>query len=193
MPSKTDRTEKKPRDLPPGYLILWVLVIVMMLVSLLTLRQLVMVRRVAGQAAADAARMVSELQTTRFTYTVVIDQEVPVYAETPLNETITVPIETTLPVDVIVTVPVDAGLLGSFDIDVPINTTIPIELEVAVPINQTFVIQADIPLYLEIPVEIDVAEMPLYDSLGQVHEALSLIADELGTPILPIPSVGNDE
>jgi hypothetical protein len=190
MPSKSDRAEKEQRNWPSGYLILWILVIVLLLVNLVTLRQLVLVRRVAREAAANAADIVADLQTTHFTYTVLIDQDVPIYAETPLNATITVPIRATLPVDTIVTVPVDAGLLGAFDIDIPINAAIPIDLEVDVPINQTFTIQTDIPLYLEVPVEIDVAETPLNESLGDVHAALTQIADELGRPLLPIPFGG---
>jgi hypothetical protein len=190
MPSKSDRAEKEQRNWPSGYLILWILVIVLLLVNLVTLRQLVLVRRVAHEAAANAADIVADLQTTHFTYTVLIDQDVPIYAETPLNATITVPIRATLPVDTIVTVPVDAGLLGAFDIDIPINAAIPIDLEVDVPINQTFTIQTDIPLYLEVPVEIDVAETPLNESLGDVHAALTQIADELGRPLLPIPFGG---
>jgi hypothetical protein len=191
MPSKSERAEKDQRDWPLGYLILWILVVVLLIVNLLTLRQLVMVRRVARQAASDAAGMAADLQTMQFTYTVLIDQDVPIYTEAPLSETVTVPITTTLPVDVIVTVPVDAGLLGSFDLDIPINTTVPIDLEVDVPIDQTFTIQTDIPLYLEVPVAIDVAETPLHDSLGEVQSALSQIADELGKPLVPLPFGGD--
>jgi hypothetical protein len=185
MPSKSAHAEENKHDWPQGYLVLWILIVVLLLINLVTLRQLVLVRQIAD--------IVADLQTMQFTHTVLIDQEVPVYAETPLNETITVPINTTLPVDTVVTVPVDAGLLGSFDVDIPINAAIPVDLEVDVPIQQTFTIQTDIPLYLEVPVEINVADTPLHDSLGEVNAALLRIADELGRPLLPIPFGGNGE
>lgn len=185
-------TSKDKRPSPPGYLLLWILVIASLVLNLVTLRQLVLARRAARQAVADATATVANLQELQITHSVIIDQDVPIDVVVPLDETVSIPINTTIPVDTVVTVPVEAGVLGTFPVEIPILATIPVDLEVDVPLEQNLIIQTDVPLHLEIPIEIDIAETPLRDSLAAARIALERIAAQLDRPLLPIP-LGNTE
>jgi hypothetical protein len=137
----------------------------------------------ADQAALDvvagARAMVVDVADDTFTYTLEVDQEIPIATSIPFNEEVTVPIHTTVPISTVVIIPISAGLLGTFDVDVPIRTVIPVDLEVAVPISQTVDIATTVPLDVDVPVDIPLAKTPLVGYLGELDAVLAQLEGEL--------------
>ncbi|MGD2105266.1 MAG: hypothetical protein PVJ55_09180 [Anaerolineae bacterium] len=117
--------------------------------------ELLELRQTAQQVVVDTRRLVTRFAEETFSYTVKVDQEMPVSAEIPLSESLTVPISTVVPISTTVLVPVNLGL-ATYRLAVPIETVLPVDLEVTVPVSQVVQISAAVSLDADIPVEVAV-------------------------------------
>lgn len=146
-------------------------------------------RQVVQDTVSDARAIVAGVGDDTFSYTLKVQQEVPVEALVPLEEEVVVPIRATIPISTVVIIPINAGLLGTFDIDVPVRTMVPVSLDVAIPISHTVNIATTVLLDVEVPIEIPLAETPLVDylkeldaGLGRLEKALERLEHKLANP-----------
>jgi len=169
-----------------GYLAALGLLAVLVLVSLtlngVTIISFLQLRRTMHRAVKDARVPVSQLAGDTFSYTVAVDQEIPVSTEIPLNETLEVPINAVVPVSTTVLVPVNLGF-RRYELAVPIEAVFPIDMEVSVPVSQTVDVTTVIPLEVDVPVEIAVSETLLAYYLRDLDAALEQTEMQLGRPI----------
>ncbi|MDY7042085.1 MAG: hypothetical protein SVX38_14605 [Chloroflexota bacterium] len=135
-------------------------------------------RRVALGMLDQAADSLDALGNERIDYPVHIQQDIPVDAEVPFEQTMMVPLSTTVPISFTAVVPVDL-MLTTVEMEVPIDISVPVNLEVPVAVSETIHVSATVPLDLEVPVTIDVAETPLQEYLEQFRKTLERLRDAL--------------
>lgn len=181
------------RDIPYGYIALWVIVILSLLLNVLMLRQVLLARQIARQSVSDAVELIGTLRSQTISYNVVVDEELLIDTDMPVNETIPVVIDQTIPIDMVVTVPVDTVLFGTIDLDVPINADIPVYLEQPITIDQTFRITTTVPVFFEVPIEVKIENTPAADLLTDLQDRLRRLEASLSAPLIPIPGVGAAE
>ena len=169
-----------------GYLIALIVLAVLTLLSLtlngVVILSLLRAQQIGLSTVADARALVTGIGDATFSYTIEVDQEIPVVADIPFYEEVTVPVNTTIPINTTVVIPIRAGLLGDFDIDVPIRTVIPVDLEFTVPVSQTVNIATTVTLDVDVPVEIPLNETPLAGHLEELDAALARIEARLERP-----------
>ncbi len=163
-----------------GTILLWLVALTSLGLNLVMLNQLIALRRAAGQAVADAITVIDNLESQTFTTTVVVDNQLAVDTSIPVKETIPIQINQTLPIDTTVTVPVNAGLLGQLTLQVPIKAQIPVEIKQDVTIDQPFRVKTSVPLHLEVPVKIRLADTELAATLADIKARLLGLAGSLG-------------
>ncbi len=170
-----------------GYLVTLIVLAVLTLLSLtlngVIILGLLRAQQIALDTVTEARAIVAGIGDDTFSYTFEVDQDIPVAASIPFNEEVTVPIRTTFPISTVVVIPVNAGLLGTFDIDVPIHAVIPVDLEVAVPISRTVDIVATVPLDMDVPIEISIADTLLVGYLEELDAALAQVEARLRWPL----------
>jgi len=170
-----------------GYLITLIVLAALTLLSLalngVVIFGLLQARQIALDAVtgaratvADTRALVTGIGDDTFSYTFKMQQEIPIAANIPFNEEVTVPINMTIPINTTVVVPINAGLLGTFDIDVPVRTIIPVNREFTVPISQTV---TTVPLDVDAPIEIPLAETPLAGYLEELDAVLARLEETL--------------
>ena len=135
-------------------------------------------QQAALQTVSDARDIVSGIGNDTFTYTLEVEQQVPIAASVPFNEVIHIPINTVVPIDTTVVVPVDLGFT-TYDLELPIQTIIPVDLEFDVPINKTVDIATTVLLDVDVPIAIPLAETPLLDYMEEVDAGLARLEDSL--------------
>lgn len=175
-----------PRQ-PFGYVALWLLVAISLLMNAYLFSQLLLMRRTALQAVNDAIAVVDNAQSLTYSDTVVVDQSVAIQVDLPVDETIPVVIDQDIDIDTTVEVPVDTRLFGTITLDVPIRTTIPVHVEQDIDIDRTFPIDTAVPIYLELPIRLSVADTPLEEVFADLETRLTGISEDLGAPILTNP------
>lgn len=161
------------------------------LLGLVRARQIALdVQQVALNTVDDARAIVVGVSDDTFSYTLEVEQEIPIATSIPFNEEVTVPIRTTIPISTVVIIPINAGLLGTFDVDVPVRTLIPVDLEFTVPISRTVDIATTVPLDVDVPIVIPLAETPLVDymeeldtGLGRLEKSLIELEEKLINPL----------
>jgi hypothetical protein len=164
-------------------------VIVLVLLSALTLVSLALngvviyglfrANKVALATVVSARAILGGVRDGTFSYTLTVDQDMPISASVPVNHEVSVPIHTTLPISSVVDVPVDAGLLGTFDVEVPVQTIVPVDLEVAVPVSETVEIATTVSLNTRVPIEIPIADTSLGTYLEEIDAALEEVELQL--------------
>jgi hypothetical protein len=175
----------KPRlSLPPGYIVLWLVTILSLMLNVMILRQVALAKQAAQQAIDDAIIMVGNLQDAAFTYTAVIEDTIPINADLELNESISVPVDETLPVDAAINVPVDMGPLGTHTVTLPVSGTVPVNTTLKIVIDQPLHVSTTIPVKLEVPIEVAVEDTPLKATLDDVIVRLEALALRLDRPLL---------
>jgi hypothetical protein len=127
---------------------------------------------------ADTRAIVRDISEDTFSYTFEMDQEIPVAANVPFRQEITVPINTTVPVNTSVVVPIDLGFT-TYNLTVPINTVFPVDMEVTVPISQTVDIVTTVPMDIDVPIEIVIADTPFVSYLEEADAILADVATQL--------------
>ena len=169
-----------------GYLVALVLLSILTLLSLalngIVIFTLLEMRQAAHRIVVDTQALVARIEDETFAYTVQLDQEIPVAAEIPFNETFSVPINTVLPISTSVGVPVNLGVT-TYRLTVPIETVVPVDMEVTVPVSQVVDLSTVVPLDLDVPIEIAVVETPLAGYLRDAHMMLERAEEQLRTPI----------
>ncbi len=168
-----------------GYLIALIVLTMLTLLSLMlngaVIYGLLQAQQIALNVVSDARAIVNDIGDVTISYTVEVDQEIPVAASVPFYEEVVVPVNTVLPVDTTVVIPIDLGLT-SYDLEVPISTIIPVDLEIAVPISKTIDIVTTVPLDLDVPIEIPISDTPLVDYLEELDAALAQVEARLKRP-----------
>lgn len=195
----TRRRRKRgwPLPWPAGYLLLWLVALSSLLLNVTILRQIITARLAAQQAVADAIAVLEGFQAQTFTYTVVVDETLPIDTAIQIDETFPVAINETLPVNTTVRANVDAGILGTIPLDIPISTSVPVDLDFEVPIEKSLPVKTAVPVYFEVPIEVSVAETPLQGTLDDVIARLETLTEKLDEPLLPFLSpqveIGSNE
>jgi hypothetical protein len=179
-----DKSISSPAPIrPPGYIALWIITILSLLLNVVILLQFVMVRQVALQAIDDAIAMVDSLQNTTLTYTARVDDTVPINADLELSESIPVPINETLPINANVNVPVRIGPFGTYNVTVPISGSVPVNTTLSIVIDQPLHVSTTVPIHLEIPIQVAIKDTPLADTLGDVKTRLEALRLRMDRPL----------
>ncbi len=169
-----------------GYLVALIALTVLTLLSLtlngIVILQFLQFRQAAHGVVTDARALIAGLADDTFSYTVEIDQELPISTEIPFSETFSVPINTVVPISTTVVVPVDLGFT-TYELAVPIEAAFPVNMEPTVPVSQVVDITTVVPLRVDVPIEIVIAETPLADYLRDVNAALRRTEEQLERPI----------
>ncbi len=170
-----------------GYLIALIVLAVLTLVSLMlngiTILWSLYTRQINLAMLAGARATVSDLSDETISYTFEVNQGIPISATVPISKSVVVPIRATIPVSTVVIIPVSAGILGSFDLNVPIRTMIPVNLDVTVPISETVNVATTVPLNVDVPIRIPIAETPLAGYLDNLDMALAEVERKLASPL----------
>lgn len=159
--------------------------------GLLRARQIALdAQQAALQTVTDARSVVAGVGDDAFSYTLKVEQEIPIAASIPVDEVVTIPVDTVVPIDTTVIVPIDLGIT-TYDLVIPIQTIVPVNLEFAVPISQTVDIVTSVPLDVDVPIEIPLAETPFVEymdeldaGLARLEEALDQLEEKLALPFV---------
>lgn len=167
---------------PLDYWLLWVVALVSLGLNLALINTLSEARTQVGVGAQQAARAVGQVRAASITYTVQIDQSLPVSATVPFYRTFRVPVNEVFRIDTVVNVPFQTPL-GTFPIAVPLQTSVPISFEVTVPIEAEIPVFTVVPVNLDIPVVIRIRET----ELGAALLAAENFLEEVGTSLSDTP------
>jgi len=167
---------------PPGYLLLWILTVVSLIVNIVLIRSLLLARRIAVQSVHDSIEVLNGLQHQVINYNVVVDQNLPVKADIPIHTTVPVVIKDTLPINTTVTVTVPG--LG-IPVPIPISTTVPIDKQFNITIDKTFPLETEIPVHFEVPIVFAIEQSGLYATLEETKARLVILESSLNAPLLP--------
>lgn len=169
-----------------GYVAALIVLAILTLLSLafnaIVILEFLQLRRAAHRVVTDARALVEEISDDTVSYTVELDQEIPISTEIPFSESISVPINTVVPIDTTVVVPVDLRFT-TYNLTVPIETVFPVDMEVTVPVSQVIDVTTVVPLNVDVPIEIAISETPLADYLADVNATLKRTEDQLERPI----------
>ena len=171
---------------PLDYWLLWLVVVGLMALNLYLARTLLDARSRAlalvNTVTEQALQAVSDFQAASFTYTVEVDQTIPLTLNVPIDQVLPVPVQTSIPISTVVTLSLETPL-GRFPINVPIVTTVPISLTAQVPIRFTVPVSEAIPIQLSVPIQIKIADTALMNLLEELKVSLGQVRQEaLGEP-----------
>lgn len=184
--------DEPKRQWPFGYLLLWVLTVVSLLINVVLLRQVILARQAAQIAVGQVLGVLEDLQGASLSYDVVVDQTLQIETALPIDETIPVVIDQDLPIDTTVRANVNAGILGQIPLTVPIVATVPVYIEQDIRIDQPFDITMAVPVNFTVPIEVSVANTPLAGTLDDVIVRLEELQNGLGKPLIPVPGAERD-
>lgn len=168
---------------PIALILLAILVLLSLILNGIVFIALLRTRRTTLAAVQDAQSAIDRISEDSISYTVQLDENLPVVTSFPFSEEIDVPINTVLPIDTTVFVPVDLGLLGTVDIEIPIRTVVPVDIDVTVPVNQTVDVVTSVPLKVNVPIEVEVSDTSLSRDLDALNRALAQLEARLEDPL----------
>ncbi|MGD2176468.1 MAG: hypothetical protein PVG71_01465 [Anaerolineae bacterium] len=154
------------------------LTLLSLMFNAMTIVELMWWRQYILTEIADTRAIVRGMGEDTISYTFEVDQDIPVAARIPVSQEITVPINTTVPVDAAVIVPINLGLT-TYNMTVPVSTVFPIDMEITVPVSQTVDIVTTVPMDIDVPIEIVIADTPLVGFLDEVDATLADVATQL--------------
>jgi len=160
------------------YWLLWGVALLSLGLNLTLINTLLQVRQQAGEGAATAARAIRNLRESVITYTVHIEQSLPVSFTVPFNTNVIVPFSATLPIATDVTIPLDTPF-GQFPINIPIRTTVPINLSTNIPVNVSVPISTSVPVKLDVPIQLELGKTDFGQALQNVQAYLENVASQL--------------
>lgn len=160
------------------YWLLWGVALLSLGLNLALINSLLQARKQAGEGAATAARAVANLRESVITYTVHVEQSLPVSLTVPFKTTVTVPFNTALPIATDVTIPLDTPF-GPIPITIPIRATVPISLSTKIPVNVAVPISASVPVTLDAPIKLELGKTDFGQALLSVQTYLESAASEL--------------
>ncbi len=134
-------------------------------------------RPVVAETLNNADKELAAFQESTLTFNVEIDQELPVNAEIPFNETIEIPVQMVIPFkeQIQTTVNVDpfgTGFMVPMDIDIPVDMEFPIDEVVSVSVDRTIPISTTVPLQLAVPININIADTDLAPFIDELRKGL---------------------
>lgn len=162
--------------------VLTVLTLLSLLLNAIVIHTLLEARRTALRVVQDTRSLVDELSDDVFLYSVQVEQDVPISAEVPFNETFTIPVNTVVPIDTSVVVPVDLGIT-TYRLRIPINTVFPVDIEFTVPVSQMIALDTVVPIDIEVPLDIPLSETPLGGYLRDAEAVLRQTEEQLKGPV----------
>ena len=133
---------------------------------------------VVAETFDNADKELAAFQESTLTFNVEIDQELPVNAEIPFNETIEIPVKMTIPFNerIQTTVNVDpfnSGFEIRIDLDIPIDMEFPIDQVIPITIERTIPISTTVPLQLAVPININIADTDLAPFIDELRKGLT--------------------
>lgn len=152
----------------------------LLLLSVLVV-QFLQLRRAAYTIVADARVLVTDLADDTFSYTVSVDQSIPISTSIPFSQAVTVPFNAVMPVNTTIVIPIDLGF-ATYDLPVPIRTVFPVDMEVTVPFSETMDVVTLVAVDLDVPIEIVIADTPLADYLQELTVTLEQTERQLHHP-----------
>jgi len=166
--------------------------VVLIVISTLTLLSLALngivifgslqLRQTAQDVVGDAQNLLAEMSSDTLSYTVQLDQDIPISTDVPFNEVFSVPVNTVVPISTTVRVPVDLGF-RTYRLTIPIETIVPVDVEATVPVSQVVDITTIVPLQVAVPIEIPIAGTSLADYLSDADVMLERLEEQLERPI----------
>jgi len=136
------------------------------------------VQEVGPSVQASLEQTITDLKTFQdatIEFNVAVDEEFPVEAQIPFNETIEVPIKLTVPIrqDIETTIVID--VLGQglpVDVSVPVDVEVPIDTTITVPIDRTIDIATTVPLKMDVPIALEIGDTELAGYVDRIRESL---------------------
>lgn len=114
-----------------------------------------------------------------YEYDFLLDQEIPISVDFPIEEEMSFPVATTFPINTTVEVPINAGILGTFLVEVPIDTSIDLEVSVPIKVEESFHIETTVPVSLTIPIEIPPDDPQIDELLQGIRQWLEQLRESL--------------
>ena len=149
--------------------------VILLIVVLVLLGLLIPIKnQIAQPIMSQVMGELDRLGETHIKTTVVVEDEIQVKFDLPLNQEVNV--TTTAPVplttDAFFTLPGGGGYIkGTVSIDIPADTTLPVLLNTTVPVDQM------VPVKLSVPVDINLGDTDLQvvvDSFGELLEPIDI-------------------
>jgi hypothetical protein len=113
--------------------------------------------------------------------------DVPIKEIIPINTIVVVPVTipvigslVDLEIPIITNIPIDLDVQVPISKTIPVDTSIPVVFDVDVPVRSNVPIQAIVPVNMEIPVTVPLDKFGLDDLIGQLEQALRDLAKSLG-------------
>ena len=170
--------ERSRARLRPLEIILLTLLAASLILHALTITRLFGVRNTLRDQIDQLATSINEAKSSQLSYTVTIDQQVPINVDVPIQRSFSVPIDTEVRIQQTVEVPVET-VLGSYTIPVPIDATIPVSTTVPIQFDQTLNIDTSVPIKLDVPIQIDLGSEQVSPVLDRLREKLIELRDSL--------------
>jgi hypothetical protein len=164
------------RTLRPLETLMLVMLAASLLIHALTISQLLRVRSSLRAEVERLAGAVEAAKGNQVSYTLPIDQQIPIDIDVPIQRSMNIPINTEVRIQQNLVLPVETGF-GSLDIPVPIDATIPVSTTVPIELDQTVNISTTVPIKLDVPITIDFGSSELSGYLDRLHDALLELRD----------------
>jgi len=122
-------------------------------------------------------------QNATLEFKVAVDEEFPVEAQIPFNETIEVPIKLTVPIKQNIDTTIVLDVLGQglpVDVSVPVDVEVPIDTTITVPIDRTIDVSTTVPLKLDVPIALEIGDTELAGYIDRIRESLVSFNTMLG-------------
>lgn len=170
--------ERSRARLRPLEIILLTLLAASLILHALTITRLFGVRNTLRDQIDQLASSISEAKASKLSYTVAIDQQVPINVDVPIQRSFSVPIDTQVRIQQNIDLPVETAL-GNFTIPVPIDASIPVSTTVPIQFDQTLAIDTTVPIKLDVPIQIDLGSEQVSPVLDRLREKLIELRDSL--------------
>lgn len=156
---------------------LTLLVVLLTVTQIWTLYTMARLRNVAQAQLDDLADQIEQAEGQSIVVEIGLDRPLPVRAQVPLRQRLTVPIRASVPVSQDLRVPLSTPL-GTAELPVPLRLSIPISLTVPVEIDQTVAVSTSVDLGGRAPVRIPIRETSLAEYLRRLRERLRALSGE---------------
>lgn len=166
------------RGLRPLETVMIALLAISLVIHALTIGRLLNVRNTLRSEVDQLASSVQSARSSRVSYDMPIDQELPVNIDVPIQRSLEVPIDTEVRINQTINVPVTTAL-GTFNLPIPLDVTIPISTTAPINFDQTINISTTVPIELDVPINVDLGRDPVAGYLDRLYNALLELRDKL--------------
>lgn len=160
---------------------LWISVFILLILNLALLFGLNLVRLTAVEVLSKIENNLDSLANEVIVYNIEVNQAVPIKADVPFNQTMEIPINTVIPIDQTMTLPFQTGN-GEIEIDMPVKTDFPVDMVVPVQFNEAISVDTVVQLNTTVPVEINIAQTPLFSYLQEAKQNVAQLRSRLALP-----------